>query len=559
MRISYQDHQIQPYSLAAAIPNMFSCTTYDYTIDDWKSDIQEIGSGGVDAIALNFGSNYWENEQLHNAYDAGSGSGVKLFLSFDFSVFPCDVNSVVNVVNQFAQHESQFKVDGRPLISSFLGACLGSQGWQEIKDRTGGYLMPFIEGIEGQFDNWNCLDSWYCWGCAWPQGDVNKTTADDRYYISQIGSSTKYAATISPWIFTHYDYKNFYQRGDDWLIVSRWEQLIEMRDQLPMVEMVTWNDFGESSYFGHVKGVQPSGTTWADGYSHLPFFELSKYYITAFKTGHYPAINQDVIYFWARPHPAEAAASVDALARPQGYNFAEDSLWALAFATQSGQVTLTCGISTQQFTVKPGINKLKLPLSPGQITVSMSRDGKRIINKSPSDFTYNSSPDLYNYNVYVGRSATHLSSMYSTGALPTPSSTITSTSQVLTTPTLSRTTSSYGWESLGCYIDSTDRLLKGFFTIKPGMTAATCVAECSDHGFIYAATEYGIECHCGNNIESHDSGVSVDGSQCNMACDGDPSTQCGGSWRANVYRISAKSSRSLVSQKHHVSRKKKHH
>lgn len=75
--------------------------------------------------------------------------------------------------------------------------------------------------------------------------------------ISQMGSSTKYAATISPWILyvptlraryrryspdisTHYDYKNFYQRGDDWLIVSRWEQLIEMRDQLPMVEMVTW-------------------------------------------------------------------------------------------------------------------------------------------------------------------------------------------------------------------------------------------------------------------------------------------------------------------------------
>lgn len=72
----------------------------------------------------------------------------------------------------------------------------------------------------------------------------------------------------------------------------------------------------------------------------------------------------------------------------------QDSLWALAFATQSGQVTLTCGTSTQQFTVNPGINKLKLPLSPGQITVSMSRDGKRIINKSPSDFTYNASPDL---------------------------------------------------------------------------------------------------------------------------------------------------------------------
>lgn len=39
---------------------------------------------------------------------------------------------------------------------------------------------------------------------------------------------------------THLSSKNFYLRGDDWLIVSRWEQLMAMRDTLTFVELVTW-------------------------------------------------------------------------------------------------------------------------------------------------------------------------------------------------------------------------------------------------------------------------------------------------------------------------------
>lgn len=30
-------------------------------------------------------------------------------------------------------------------------------------------------------------------------------------------------------------------RGDDWLFVRRWEQLIAMRDQVDMVQVVSWN------------------------------------------------------------------------------------------------------------------------------------------------------------------------------------------------------------------------------------------------------------------------------------------------------------------------------
>jgi Glycosyl hydrolase family 71 len=39
---------------------------------------------------------------------------------------------------------------------------------------------------------------------------------------------------------THFNYKNWYQRGDDWLINTRWEQVIAMRDKLTFLEILTW-------------------------------------------------------------------------------------------------------------------------------------------------------------------------------------------------------------------------------------------------------------------------------------------------------------------------------
>ena len=42
--------------------------------------------------------------------------------------------------------------------------------------------------------------------------------------------------------------------------------------------------------FGPIKGAQPEGTTWATNYPHDAWSEMSQYYITAYKTGSYPAI-----------------------------------------------------------------------------------------------------------------------------------------------------------------------------------------------------------------------------------------------------------------------------
>ncbi len=78
---------------------------------------------------------------------------------------------------------------------------------------------------------------------------------------------------------THYSWtnKNFYQRGDDWLIVTRWEQLIAMRDQLTFVEMVTW--YAHYPVLYALRSVMHRRNDWGESDSSVPLICFQKAYI----------------------------------------------------------------------------------------------------------------------------------------------------------------------------------------------------------------------------------------------------------------------------------------
>ncbi|KAJ7697830.1 glycosyl hydrolase family 71-domain-containing protein [Mycena rosella] len=524
---------------------------YHYTQATWTDDIQQIAAKGVDAIALNIGGDDWQMTQVGYAYAAAQAlaSTTKLFFSFDFTTnLGCSLTDIVSRTRQFSSHPWQFKVGGsKPMISSYSGDCLGNAGWQSLKDQTGAYLMPFIWGLEGNFGSYPSLDSWYCWGCAWPQGNYDKNTDDDNYYISQLG--TKYATTVSMWFFTHLSDKNRILRSDDWLLNSRWEQLIAMRNTLTFVEMVTWNDFGESDYFGPVRIDQPAGTTWADGYPHTAWFDMSQYYIQAFKSGVYPAITTDVIYYWARPHTHDAIISGDG-AQPDGWDWTQDYLWAAAFCSSACTVTLKCGTSTATFANQPaGVNKLKIPLAAGKITVSMIKNGQTVISKTDPDFTYVTNPTKYNFNAFVGAAYASGSTTPATTTTATPTTTSTTATTTTTTSTTATTTTTsstaastatsttvggVSWSYLGCYPDPNNprTLNNGIHTSTGTNGIAACLTTCKNAGYVYAGVEYGVECWCASAMTAGVSATSA--GLCNMACSGGTGI-CGGGNNINIY------------------------
>ncbi|TFK52554.1 glycoside hydrolase family 71 protein [Heliocybe sulcata] len=437
--------------------------TYPYTVDNWSSDIALAHSAGIDGFALNIGSDPWQQQRVADAYTAAQkfGPDFKLFISFDMSVLPCsspdNAAALRNYITTYASHPNQLKYDGKVFASTFAGeSCTfgqGSvaQGWSsqftqhpQLSGANAVYFAPSFFVDPNTFPTYNgAMDGAFNFNSGWPitltassaqnivsslgatlqaisQPVVNalakfvgSTTTDTQYLnglsaMPSNGGSRAYMAAVSPWFFTHYSpqtyNKNFIYLADSHLYPTRWENIVTMRDQIDLVEIVTWNDYGESHYIGPIEGAQPNSQAWVDGLDHTGWLDMTSYFATAYKTGSYPAITQDKLYLWSRTHPKDASAP-DSVGKPSNFELTQDALWAVVMSTAPATVTLTTSPSNSQtFSVPAGMSKLSIPISAGDTMKGViSRDGQDVVTLSPSsdDFNFNGSPDAYNYNAFV--------------------------------------------------------------------------------------------------------------------------------------------------------------
>ena len=401
--------------------------TYPYAESDWLSDIKAASSYGIDGFALNMGSDSWQPARIADAYAAAgsSGTGFKLFLSLDMTSLSCssasDAANLVNIVKTHATDASQAMHNGKVLVSTFAGSdCTfgtgSSNGWQTAfvdaltSDGVNIFFVPSLFSDLSTFSSNSWMDGELNWNSGWPMSDADLTTASDSSYMSALGGK-EYMPAISPFFFTHFGAdswnKNWLYRGDDWLYCTRWEQIIAMRDSVKMTEILTWNDYGESSYIGPIAGALPAGSdAWVDGFDHEKINVLTKYYSTAFKTGTYPTISEDSLILWSRPHPQDATATSDPVGKPTGYDWTDDNLYAVVLAQSDATVTLTSGSSSESFSVSAGLTKLKMASAVGSISAQMTRSGSVVASYSAgSAFSYTDSPSTYNYNYLVGSSS----------------------------------------------------------------------------------------------------------------------------------------------------------
>lgn len=99
-----------------------------------------------------------------------------------------------------------------------------------------------------------------------------------------------------------------------------------------------------------------------------------------------------------------------------------------------------------------------------------------------------------------------------------------------------------GWSYLGCFQDNIIRTLSGskpLDYLRGAMSRSICISHCLNGGYLFAGTEYGLECWCGSAIR--DDAVRLPEDSCNMLCQESGNEICGGSWVISVYRNSAES------------------
>ncbi|KAI5475388.1 hypothetical protein MNV49_001456 [Pseudohyphozyma bogoriensis] len=403
----------------------------EYTAEAWEADFALAKVSGIDAFAINVGGDASDPTQLDLAYTAAEATGMKAFISLDMtytSVFGSTDNILSTYITPFAD-------DGKVMLSTFSGENSGTyldgnsdiqSAWASFKAAAAAlaspvdiYFMPFWTGLDGStaVTNHPVVDGIGQW-LAWPTTDAAPSTGiDAAFQTDALNNGKQYIAPVSPWFYVHVVADNNYiYKSDDHLLATRYEQLLEM-DTLPdFIEILTWNDYGESHYLGPVRDAAnlPSGTDSSESYAGADFphdgmLGLVAYYNQWYKTGTRPTVNETQVYMWYRLHPKAAVATSDALAAPTNADWTDDTLYAAVILAPGSSVTSarfsTGGVAGSVQSLAQGtVNKVSATFSTGaQLIDLLDESGNVVLTLAGQDIS--DSTAIYNFN-YVATSAT---------------------------------------------------------------------------------------------------------------------------------------------------------
>ncbi|KAK6345647.1 hypothetical protein TWF718_007557 [Orbilia javanica] len=416
-----------------------------YTSANWQEDINAAKAIGIDAFALNIARvavDAFTPTQLALAYSEAQNLGFKMYISFDFAWFAPDsssVSEIVGILQTYAAHPAALKHNNKAVVTTFIGDNFGSN-WNTVRSQVSTPLEILPNWQPSNVQNNAAVDGAFSW-VAWPNSNNNPiagpmTTASDTAYLSALAGKV-YMAPVSPWFFTHFDFsswqKNWIFASDD-LYVTRWNQILSLAP--PLIQIVTWNDFGESSYIGpYNAGHSDDGSSqWAAGFPHDAWRTLSKPYITAYKAGaSSPTVTEEKLVYWYRPHPKGLTCS-DPLAKPTGWDFAQDKIFVATLLTSPAQLIVKSGGNSEvTINVGAGIVLSSVDMATGVQNFKLRRNNCDIISGN-GGIQVASSCTRYNFNAYVGEFSP------SSGTCTTTTTTRSTTTTTRSTTTTTRST-----------------------------------------------------------------------------------------------------------------------
>ncbi|KAL8670210.1 MAG: hypothetical protein Q9168_005243 [Polycauliona sp. 1 TL-2023] len=396
---------------------------------DYDSDMTRAKSYGIDAFALNIGTDDFTDKQLGYAYQSAAKNGMKVFISFDFNWFTTSQTADVGAkIKQFGGQPAQLKVGpngDQVFVSSFAGDGLDLAA---VRSAAG---MPLFISPNFEAANAAGADAAFNW-IAWPSNGANKaptasanvTVGDgDQAYVKALGGKP-YMAPVSPWFSTHYGAEVSYSKNwvfpSDLLWYERWTEILQLAPQF--VEIITWNDYGESHYIGPLSSPHSDdgNSKWVNDMPHNGWLDMAKPFIAAYKAGSKsvtPHIQQDQLIYWYRPslksancdstdNTMQAGATPSEnffQGRPNGADTLSDSVFVVALLKQPGTVQVSSGSNQKTFTAQAGANAFEVPMGTGKQSFSLSRDGKAVLSgTSAKDISADCICGIYNFNAYVG-------------------------------------------------------------------------------------------------------------------------------------------------------------
>ncbi|WVQ83005.1 hypothetical protein IAT38_005143 [Cryptococcus sp. DSM 104549] len=389
--------------------------TYPFTEEDWLATFDLARDTNLDALALNLGPEEWQLSQARTAYSLLASNPppahhrpLKLFLSLDMNVLPHSPPSLITtVLNILASGpEVQLRWGGGVVLSTFGGHGLGDEGWREV-------ISGVEAGLEEKVFFWpafflppheiltkDYVDGAFAWNNAWPMGNHPTSLDEDKPFLE---SDKAYMAAVSPLFFTHYGTegewawnKNWIYRSDDLLLPTRFTQLLSLPPSSPntpdIIQIISFNDYGESHSIAPVRGAQPGSEAWTEGMGHEGFRWLVRWYAGRWRDGRADGDGEEDVrvVMWYRTHPKDMVTE-DKVGRPDHAYWAQDLInffilppsgqenkYSYTLHVQNGPATHTRHLNPTTAGIEPGEPfLLTVPFVTGEVEFEVRRVGEK--------------------------------------------------------------------------------------------------------------------------------------------------------------------------------------
>lgn len=281
---------------------------------------------------------------------------------------------LVPLVTEIGHHPACFRLaDGRLVVAPFCADIFPMDWWrgrlQELE--SGGLpvaLVPLFLGWTTPAPLFAPISYGFSeWGGRTPieSRSIEATVATIHRYVPV------WMQPVAPQDMRPKD-GGFQEAAGSLTFRTQWENAI--RGSADWVQLITWNDYSESTEIAPSTGI---------GYA---FYDLTAYYTAWFKTGVRPALRQDALMAFHRIQRSDVRLR---LQRSPWINRiasepTRDEIELLAFLTAPGEVEIAIGSDVVRSHAEAGLTIVHAPLRIGTPTFTLVRGGKSVIAmKSP--------------------------------------------------------------------------------------------------------------------------------------------------------------------------------
>ena len=322
--------------------------------------------------------------------DATSGSGnlqqllqaaqavdsrFKIVVMPDLTALGNDAGAVLAIIEAVANSPAAYKLsDGRLVVSAFDASLNSPAWWSSIFSRLSAKgihvaFVPTFLSWRANADNFASISYGFGdWGTA--TGGASSSMIGDPDIVHSEYKKI-FMMPVDPQQFRPKSF-TYWEAGNSASLRGGW--MSSIHGGADWVQIVTWNDFSESSQ------ISPYTDKTLNRTIGTGYYDLSAYFSSWFLTGIKPTITHDVLYYFYRREPTNASAHGQGQYDHLVYGTPEDTIEVVAFLTSPGLLKVTIGGKLYTHDAPAGPSTFNAPLGAGVPLFALDRGGAEVFS-----------------------------------------------------------------------------------------------------------------------------------------------------------------------------------